>query len=99
MTPSEVKLCCLIGHMTSMSVVTLCISLPSGGHPEVIQEIPIYSVGNQWCNTKNYHRPGADFVVYHGMIESSSSDVVVITAQREGGVTWRGSQLLSVLVI
>ena len=78
---------------------TLCISLPSEGHPGVIQETPIYQVGNQWCNTKNYHWPGADFVVYHGMIESSSSDIVIITAQWEGRVTWRGSQLLSVLVI
>ena len=36
--------------MTTMGVVALYISLPSGGHPEVMQEyyIPIYQVGNQW---------------------------------------------------
>ena len=37
MKPSEVKLCCLIGHMTTIGVALLCISLLSGGHPEVIQ--------------------------------------------------------------
>ena len=46
---AEVKSCCQIGHMITMGVVTLCNSLPSGGHPEVIQEylIPIYQVGDQ----------------------------------------------------
>ena len=50
MKPFEVKLCCLIGHMTTMSVASLSISLPSGENPEVIQKylIPIYEVGNQW---------------------------------------------------
>ena len=44
------KFCCLIGRMTTMGVASLCISLPGGGHPEVIQKyfIPIYQVGNQW---------------------------------------------------
>ena len=54
MKPLGVKLCCLIGHMTTMGVVSLCISLPSGGHPEGIQKylIPIYQVGNQWVVIK-----------------------------------------------
>ena len=47
---SDVKLCYMIGHMTTMGVSSLFISLPCGGHPEVMQEyvIPIYQVGNQW---------------------------------------------------
>ena len=54
MIPLEVKLCCLIGHMTTMGIETLSISFLSGGHPEVIQEdfIPIYQVGNQWPDLK-----------------------------------------------
>ena len=52
MKPLGVKLCCLIGHMTTMGVASLCLSLPSGDHPEGIQKylIPIYQVGNQWLN-------------------------------------------------
>ena len=47
--PLGAKLCYLIGHMTTMGVASLCISLPSGDHPEVIQKylIPIYKVGTQ----------------------------------------------------
>ena len=50
MKPPEVKLYCLIGHMTTMCVASLCNSFPSGGHTEVIQEnlIAIYQAGNQW---------------------------------------------------
>ena len=46
---SKVKLCCLIGLMIKMGIISLGISLPSGGHPEVIQKylILIYQVGNQ----------------------------------------------------
>ena len=50
MKPLGVKLCCLIGHMTTMGVASLYPSLSSGDHPEGIQKylIPIYQVGNQW---------------------------------------------------
>ena len=50
MRPSEVKSCYLIGHIITMGVVSLYISLSNGGHPGVIQEylIPIYQVGNHW---------------------------------------------------
>ena len=41
MKPSEVKLCCLIGHIITMGVVSLYISLSSGGHPNFIQECVI----------------------------------------------------------
>ena len=49
MKPSKIKLCCLIGLMITMGIISLCISLPNRGHPEVIQKylIPIYQVGNQ----------------------------------------------------
>ena len=49
MKPLGLKLCCLIDHMTTMGVATLCLSLPSGDHREGIQKylIPIYQVGNQ----------------------------------------------------
>ena len=52
MKPLGVKLCCLIGHTTKMGVATLCLSLPSGDHPEGIQKylIPIYQVGNHWLD-------------------------------------------------
>ena len=33
--PLGVKLCFLIGHMTTIGVASLCISLPSGDHPEL----------------------------------------------------------------
>ena len=48
MKPSEVKLCYLIGHIITLSIVWLCISLSRGGHPGVIKEylVPIYRVGN-----------------------------------------------------
>ena len=48
--PLGVKLCFLIGHMTTIGVASLCIILPSRGQPEVIQKylIPIYQVGSQW---------------------------------------------------
>ena len=50
--PLGVKLCFLIGHMTTIGVASLFISLPSGDHPEVMQKylIPIYQVGNQCLN-------------------------------------------------
>ena len=52
MKPSDVKLCCLIGQLTTMGVASECIglSLPTAGDPEVKQEyfIPINEVGNQW---------------------------------------------------
>ena len=45
-----------------MGVVSLCISLPSGGHTEVIEKflIPIYQVRNEssllfWPNKYNYN--------------------------------------------
>ena len=49
MKPLGVKLCCLIGHMTTMGVASLCLSLSSADHPEGIQKylIPISQVGNQ----------------------------------------------------
>ena len=47
--PADVNVCCLIGHMITMGV-TLYISLPRGGHPEVIQE---YQVGNQCLQPTN----------------------------------------------
>ena len=57
MKPLGVKLCCLIGHMTTMGVASLCLSLPSGDHPEGIQKylIPIYQVGNQWLQPCNFN--------------------------------------------
>ena len=57
-----VKLCCLIGHMTTMGVASLCISLPIRDHPEVIQKylIPIYQMGNQW----SLHYCNKVFIIY-----------------------------------
>ena len=58
--PSEVKLCCLIGHIITMGVVSLNISLSSGGHPGVIQGylIPIYHVGNHWSSHITHQSDG-----------------------------------------
>ena len=54
MKPLGVKLCCLIGRMTTMGVASLSLSLPGGDHPEGIQKylIAIYQVGNQWQQTR-----------------------------------------------
>ena len=54
MKTSEVKSCCMIGHMSTMVVVSLCISVPTGGHPEVIQKdlIPIYHWEIDCCHLR-----------------------------------------------
>ena len=44
---------CLIGHMTRIGVVALCISLPSGGHQEVMQESNLPSGAESWVFYRN----------------------------------------------
>ena len=40
------KLSCLIGRMTKMGVASLCLSLPSGDHPEVYRNT--YFQSTKW---------------------------------------------------